>query len=251
MVSTIIPVYNGQRFLAEALQSVLSQNYKPVEIIVVDDGSTDDTAVLTKRFGTKIRYIYQENAGPAAARNHGISLANGEVTAFLDVDDLWSPTKLQTQVRYLVDHPETDIVQGLIQKMQWVNPGEKGRLNFEAVDTPYYFINIGSAVYRSRVFDSVGLFDEKMWENEDTDWYFRAWELNIRKVVLDEVSLYYRIHDANMILSQNLVFYGVPRLLKAHIDRMRASREAPLHSFSDLSSYIGWKQDRTHIVSAG
>ena len=94
MISCIVPVYNGERYLAETLQSILGQRVGPLEVIVVDDGSTDGTAGVARRFGSAIRVLHQTNAGPAAARNLGLSEARGDFVAFLDADDLWKPDKL-------------------------------------------------------------------------------------------------------------------------------------------------------------
>jgi len=99
VVSVIIPTYNRAHFLAEAINSVLEQTYKNYEIIVIDDGSTDGTSEIVKQFGNKIRYFYQENRGPSAARNTGIKNAIGDLVAFIDSDDVWLPEKLSLQVK--------------------------------------------------------------------------------------------------------------------------------------------------------
>src|SRR5688500_924354 len=105
LVSVIIPVYNGARFLRAALESVFAQTYRPIEVIVVDDGSADDSGVIAQSF-PEVRYIRQENQGVAAARNNAIEAARGEFFAFLDQDDLWTPEKLRLQIEHLLDHPE-------------------------------------------------------------------------------------------------------------------------------------------------
>ena len=98
LLSVIMPVYNGAEFLAEAVASIVAQAYQPLEIIVVDDGSTDETATIVQSLGGEIRYLYQFNQGPAAARNAGLALAQGDLIAFLDVDDLWPADKLAQQM---------------------------------------------------------------------------------------------------------------------------------------------------------
>ena len=105
-ISVVIPAYNHGRFLREAIDSVLAQTYAPLEIIVVDDGSTDDTEQIVRSYGDRVRYIRQQNAGVGAARNNGIANARGEYVAFLDSDDLWLPEKLAVQVEYMRRHPE-------------------------------------------------------------------------------------------------------------------------------------------------
>ena len=223
LVSVIMPVYNGERFLAEALRSVLAQDYQPLEIVVVDDGSTDGTRAIAAQFGAMVRYVYQTRGGPAAARNTGLQLAQGEVVAFLDVDDAWPAGKLRRQVGYLVAHPEVDIVQGLIVQQQW-DPGAPGPdLVFEDVSEPYQFVNLGSAVYRRVLFETVGLFDEALAENEDTDWTMRAWEQGVPKIVQDQVALFYRRHDQNLTNTTLAPQLKMTRLFKRHLDRLRRS----------------------------
>src|SRR3989441_12309052 len=109
-VSVVIPVYNGERYLADAIQSVRDQTYQNFEVIVVDDGSTDGSAEVAQSFGEAIRYVHQANGGVCKARNTGMAVARGGYLAFLDQDDLWLPDKLATQVAYLDSHPEVGAV---------------------------------------------------------------------------------------------------------------------------------------------
>ena len=97
LISCIVPVFNGERYLAEALDSILAQTWRPLEVIVVDDGSTDGTAHIAAGYGAEVSYIHQANAGPAAARNRGLDAARGEFIAFLDADDLWHKDKLSAR----------------------------------------------------------------------------------------------------------------------------------------------------------
>ena len=103
-VSVIIPSYNCEPFLAEAIESVFAQTYRPKEVIVVDDGSTDQTAAIARSY-KEVQYIYQANQGPAIARNNGIATARGDFIAFIDHDDMWLPNKLEVQIEYLLEHP--------------------------------------------------------------------------------------------------------------------------------------------------
>jgi glycosyltransferase involved in cell wall biosynthesis len=188
LVSVVIPVFNGERFLREAVQSVLDQKYSPVEIIVVDDGSTDGSATVARSLET-VRYLYQTNQGPAAARNRGIEQAKGSLIAFADADDLWPSGKLDRQLPYLISDPEIDIVLGRIQQV----------LLSETVDGPTqatefgetgFSVNLGSAVIRTSVFEHVGLFDETMRYSEDVDWFMRARESGAAIVTIDAVTLF-------------------------------------------------------------
>ncbi|MDZ8188157.1 MAG: glycosyltransferase [Nostoc sp. ChiSLP02] len=240
-ISVILPVYNGERFLVQAIENIQGQNYQPLEIIVVDDGSTDRTAEIAKEFEDNIHYIYQPNQGPSSARNRGIKSARGEAIAFLDVDDLWEEGVLAEFADYLVANPEVDIVQGLIQQMQIENlPSENDSYQFKPVFQPYQFINLGSAIYRRSVFDRVGLLDPKLHDNEDTDWFMRAWENDICKVVIPKLMLYYRKHDRNMTLHQkDLVHFGMLKIYKRRIDRMRAQGKEKHTSSVSWYSYYG------------
>jgi len=109
-VSVIIPTYNRAQMLVECLESVISQTFTDYEVIVIDDGSTDDTGELVKPYLDRIEYIKHENKGNAAARNSGLDIARGELIAFLDSDDLWLPGKLEREVDYLDGHPDVDMV---------------------------------------------------------------------------------------------------------------------------------------------
>ena len=106
--SVIIPVYNGERFIGATIQSVLAQTYKAAEIIIVDDGSSDDTAAVVEQYSSQIAisYVRQQNKGPSAARNHAVSLARGDWIAFLDADDLWYSNKLQIHRDYIMNYPD-------------------------------------------------------------------------------------------------------------------------------------------------
>lgn len=109
-VSVIIPSYNCARYLGRAIDSAREQTYKDYEIVLVDDGSTDDTKNVVMQYGQKVTYLYQQNQGLSAARNQGISKASGELLAYLDADDMWYPEKLERQVGFLDAHPECGIV---------------------------------------------------------------------------------------------------------------------------------------------
>ena len=108
LVSVIIPVYNGDAFLTETIESVLKQTYLNFEIIVIDDGSTDKSSEICQSFGNSVSYFYQNNCGAGETRNNGFKKSNGDLIAFLDMDDYWLPTKLEKQVAVLKDKPELD-----------------------------------------------------------------------------------------------------------------------------------------------
>lgn len=217
LVSVVIPVFNGERFLREAVESVLAQKYSPLEIIMVDDGSTDGTADVARSLPETVRYLHQSNQGPAAARNRGIEHAQGSLIAFADADDLWPEDKLALQLPYLMRDPAAEIVMGRIQQ---VLLSETGAENFAE---PAFSVNLGSAIIRKSVFERVGLFDETMRYSEDVDWFMRAREGRAAIVTIDAVTLLYRQHDQNMTRGKSTSELNVLKALKRSLDRRRES----------------------------
>jgi glycosyltransferase involved in cell wall biosynthesis len=217
LVSVVIPVFNGERFLREAVESVLAQKYAPLEIIMVDDGSTDGTADVARSLPETVRYLHQSNQGPAAARNRGIEHAQGSLIAFADADDLWPEDKLALQLPYLMRDPAAEIVMGRIQQ---VLLSETGAENFAE---PAFSVNLGSAIIRKSVFERVGLFDETMRYSEDVDWFMRAREGGAAIVTIDAVTLLYRQHDQNMTRGKSTSELNVLKALKRSLDRRRKS----------------------------
>jgi glycosyltransferase involved in cell wall biosynthesis len=215
LVSVIIPVFNGERFLREAVESVLAQKYSPVEIIIVDDGSTDGTATVARSFPETVRYLHQTNHGPAAARNRGIEQAQGDLIAFADTDDLWPSHKLELQLPYLIRDSKIDIVLGRIQQVLLSETQAK------EIGDPAFSVNLGSAVIRKSCFERVGLFDETMRYSEDVDWFMRAREGAAAIMTTDAVTLFYRQHEQNMTRGKSTSELNVLKALKKSLDRRR------------------------------
>jgi glycosyltransferase involved in cell wall biosynthesis len=210
LVSAIIPVYNGARYLADAIESVLAQSYRPVELIVVDDGSTDDSATVARRF-SDARLILQENRGVAAARNRGVAESRGEFIAFLDQDDRWTPDKLSLQVARLRANPALGYI--LAHQRVFLEPGlapPPWLREIHLEGDPVGFLP-GTLVIRREVFDKVGEFNEAIRSASDTDWFFRAKTLGVAMEILPETLLIRRIHGANQ---SREVAHGQAELLK-------------------------------------
>ena len=226
LVSVVIPVFNGEKLLREAVESVreavhvLDQKYSPVEIIIVDDGSTDGTAGVAQSFTDAVRYVHQTNQGPAAARNRGIEQAQGNLIAFADADDLWPANKLELQLPYLLRDSATDIVLGRIQQVLLSETGS-GQTQAQEFAEPAFSVNLGSAVIRKSVFERVGLFDETMRYSEDVDWFMRAREAGVAIVTIDAVTLFYRQHEQNMTRGKSTSELNVLKALKKSLDRRR------------------------------
>jgi glycosyltransferase involved in cell wall biosynthesis len=216
-------VYNGEAYLAGAIESVIQQDYEPIEILVIDDGSTDKTAEIAQSYRDKIRYYCQSNQGPSAARNRGLSLAEGDVITFLDADDLWPRYKLKIQVGYLQARPDLEMVQGLIQRQKLVrNPREEGKQDF--VDEwlhPYMNVLLGSMVFRKSAIKKIGCFDATLQISQDTDFWLRVRELGIPFVVLTNLSLLYSLHDNNLTKGKDIKSIEFIQALKRSLDRRR------------------------------
>ena len=182
MISVIIPTYNRACFLSETIQSVLDQDYfhdnakdTRFELLVIDDGSTDETAEIVRFFGEKVNYFYQPHQGVSAARNQGLRLTSGNFVAFLDSDDLWKPNKIRTQMSFMDAFRKTMVCyteEVWIRNGILVNPKKKHQKYsgwiFDKV-LPLCLLSLSSALFRREVFDVIGDFDEKMPACEDYD----------------------------------------------------------------------------------
>ena len=240
LVSVIVPCYNAARFLPDAIASVRAQNYEPLEILVVDDGSTDATPQTVAALGADIRYFRQENSGPAAARNRGLRDARGELIGFADADDQWPDGKLELQVGRLVEDPVVDIVSGRIRYIEL--PGaEKLDLPFEGPDHSVAHIHLGAGLYHRRVFDVVGLLDETLRISEDFDWFLRAREAGLKIVILREVTLLYRLHESNMTRELKARDLMLTRVLHDSLARRRqkSGKAEELATWSSLDEKRG------------
>ncbi|MBO8173074.1 MAG: glycosyltransferase [Bacillaceae bacterium] len=183
-VSVIIPTYNRARFIEDAIQSVLNQTYKDYEIIVVDDGSTDDTKDRVIKFGDKVRYIYQENQGPSAARNTGIRYARGEYIAFLDSDDRFLPDKLRKQMKYIRRHPTCRFLYSWFYKIKLKKHRtvkklikskkckDREQLRYSLL-TRQFTIRTSTVLVKKSCFKKVGMFNEDYLYSQDWDMWLR------------------------------------------------------------------------------
>ena len=219
-VSVIIPAYNCERFIAEAVESVRRQDHRPIEIIVVDDGSTDGTSAHVKNLGKDIRYVHQSNRGPAAARNRGIEMAKGEVFTFLDADDYWPENKLEIQLAHLRKYPRIEVVLGRIQFTGSLTEADM-KIRFEGPDNTMVNINLGSGIFKRAVFEKVGIFDESLRHFEDHDWFLRAREKDVSMVILENITLYYRRHENSMSSRKSEDDPTMIQILKKSLDRRR------------------------------
>ncbi len=199
-VSVIIPTYNRAFYLEKAIQSVLDQSYPDFDVIVVDDGSTDNTAEVVRKF-KGVMLIQQQNLGVAVARNTGIHRTRGKYVAFLDDDDLWLPGKLEKQVAYMEDHPATGMVYSAYQTIDSHDTvtGEVTHVVSGQVWHDFMFgvpIAPPTVMVRREVLDTVGVFDKSLRLGEDLDLWIRiARRYPIHG--MKEPLVQYRIHNSN------------------------------------------------------
>lgn len=220
-VSVVIPTYNSARFLGEALDSVTAQSFRDLEIIVVDDGSTDDTPALLARYGEQITRLRQAQSGPAAARNAGLAAARGEFVAFLDADNFWVPTKLERQLPRFRGRPQLGLVfsdavtfdaQG-VRSDSWLaeRPGQ-GNWTFERLLSDN-FICTSTVVARRECFARVGGFDPELRSVEDREMWLRIaaeYELDC----VPEPLAWWRFHEANLMWDRETALTCLVRVLR-------------------------------------
>jgi glycosyltransferase involved in cell wall biosynthesis len=221
-LSVIIPVHNAGDRLGSAIESIHAQRYPgPLQIVVVDDGSTDDTPAVIAALGDTIVSVRQRNAGPSSARNTGLALADGALLSFLDADDQWPTDKLALQVGALTEDPHLDVVLGRISYVE----GPGGQIPEMAYEDEQIRsisnVHLGSGVYRRSSFDRVGGFDPSLRFSEDHDWFLRARELGLTIRILDHVTLLYLLHDKNMTRERPATDMSITTVLKQSLDRRR------------------------------
>jgi glycosyltransferase involved in cell wall biosynthesis len=192
LVSVIMPAYNAAEHIAEALESALAQDWRPLEIVVVDDGSTDDTAAIVARYPDVV-YVRQENQGPSAARNAAAEHSSGEFVANFDSDDLLPTTRVSDQAGFLLAHPEVGAVFG---RQEWMNAPD-----WMARDTVYGDVDgipLSSVMFRRNVFFDLGGYDTSFVHGEDMDLLVRMRERGIAYHVIPEIVLYRRYQASSL-----------------------------------------------------
>jgi len=216
--SVIIPAWNAADTLNQALDSIQSQGVANLDVVVIDDGSEDDTARVAATHDLKPRVVRRENGGPPAARNLGLDHAEGDWIAFLDVDDLWPEGSLALRIKTLEDHPEKKLV--------------VGRTHFEQHDEratppgPWTSPNLGSGLYRRELFDEIGRFEVSLRYLDDVDWFWRVREAEILCCTLDEVTLIYRRHGKGLTSGKTWAEMGLHEVIRRSLIRRRKSGRA-------------------------
>ncbi len=224
MISVIIPVYNGERYLAEAIESVLAQTFRPIEIIIIDDGSTDGSANIAKRYTLPVRYYFQPNSGLGAAQNQGIFLTRGSFVAYLDSDDIWVQDKLTQQMSAFNAKSNLDMVFGHVEQFLSPELNEKSQTfpgHGEEIMPGY---STGTMLIKRDSFLRVGLFDTQWRVGDFIDWYSKAMEQGLKSLMMPDVLMKRRIHINNMGIREHKHQTDYLRILKTSLDRRRKKK---------------------------
>lgn len=228
-VSVVVPAYNSENYIAEAIQSILDQNYPNTEILVINDGSTDNTMQVLQAFDGQVKVIEQVNSGSAVARSNGMQHSTGDYIAFLDSDDIWLPNKLESQVNFLESHAEFGMVfsnwscwtpddQGVFHRRNFSQDKKEdarpmsGWLFGQLIDDCIVWTS--TVLMRREVFENIGQFDSTLRRGQDYDYWLRAsTKYKIHK--LDDIHAVYRIHDASVTRTPKPVNYEYIVISKA------------------------------------
>ena len=209
--------------MREAIDSVFAQTYRPSEIIIVDDGSTDNTAAVIRSYGDRVCCLRQNNQGPVSARILGLGAARGEFIAFLDADDLWHKEKLERQMARFYARPELDYCVTHVQNF-WIAEmhAEAEKYQQHRISQPLPGYVTGTLLARRATFDKVGPFNPDLGHGDSTDWFLRAAEVGAVMELLPDVLLFRRLHQENRsrVLAERSRSEFL-RLLKLSLDRKR------------------------------
>ena len=223
-VGVVLAVHNGEAFLREALDSIAAQTVQPIDVVAVDDGSTDESVAMLRAFG--IQTLRTDNAGQAVTRDRGIAAVRGDLVAFLDQDDRWLPDKLAQQVSRLAAEPDLDFVGALstvfldagTERPQWWKPlWDRG--------VPEPSLLPSATLYRRSAFERVGGFaTDAVRVSEDIAWTARAQDLGLRRAIVEKVLVQRRIHGHNTSGDQEARVREHLSILRQSLARKRAAR---------------------------
>jgi glycosyltransferase involved in cell wall biosynthesis len=245
-VTIVMPAYNAARYLPTAIDSVIHQSYSDWELIVIDDGSTDETkSVATSyvpRTSGRLRYLYQSNRGPAAARNAGLQATTGEFIATLDADDVWLPMRLERGISVMDRSPQVGLVHSLVARIN-VEGNVVGSFNFPSkhqagkialnIYTRRANILSPTVLFRRQCIDTVGLFDEAFRGTEDRDLWFRIAE-RYEIAYIDEILALYRSSPGSVASDSGLAVQTKLSFARKHLERRACSRFSWLRALGQI-----------------
>jgi glycosyltransferase involved in cell wall biosynthesis len=222
IISAIIPVYNCERYLAEAIESVLNQSYSPHEVIVIDDGSDDGSEQVARQFGSLVRYERQPHSGIGAARNLGASLAKGMFLALLDADDVWVKDKSARQMAAFDADPTLHMVAGQVRHFHSPELDQSivKKIHCPTKLMPGYLVG---ALIKRDFFERVGPFETNWVIGEAMSGYMRATEMDLHLLTLPDLVMWRRLHGANQTFRNRDRLAEYAQILKASLDRRRAN----------------------------
>ena len=215
-ISTIIPAYNAAAYLRDAINSVLAQE-RPVELVVVNDGSTDETAAIIESYGHRLQAIHQKQLGLGVARNRGLEACRGGLVAFLDADDCWTRDKISLQARVLEQQNDLDMVFGHCTEFS----SSSSDSSWVVRTQPFPAISACAMLARRSLFNRIGGFSESRNIGEFIDWYSRALTSGAKACMLKDVVFHRRVHDANMTRTASNRSGQYLGVLRSHLQRQR------------------------------
>ncbi|MDF5707842.1 MAG: glycosyltransferase family 2 protein [Nostoc sp. S4] len=257
-VSIIIPAYNAMTYLPETLKSILFQTFTDFEVLIINDGSTDNIVQWASELpDPRVRLIVQENQGVATARNTGIERAKGKYIAFLDADDLWEPTKLEKQVHYLKNHPEVGLLHTSMMLIDFqgnslgriITSNAEGNALKKLLEKNT--IVTSSVIVRSYCLQKVGKFNSNLRSSEDWDMWIRI-ATNYPLAVIKEPLVYYRQHNNNMTKNWQILEQDLVTIENLFQSLQRELLYLKNRSYGYASIYLAWKAlhngDRQHAT---
>jgi len=220
-IDVVIPCYNASAYLAEAIESVISQNLDGIRILFIDDGSTDQSVPVARSFGSIVHIHSKVNGGIASARNSGIDLSTAPWLAFLDADDVWTPNSLEARFLAFIRNPNADLVYGQMEQFHSpeMNHVDRSRLPIDLSQSAARFA--GTLLARAKAFKRVGSFNCSFAIGEMIDWVARSESAGLVTEQLEKVVLRRRIHGNNTTLRHASDRRSYIRALKSALDQKR------------------------------
>ena len=227
LVSVIIPLFNAEQYIKQALDSIMVQTYKNVEIIVVDDCSTDNSLDIVSNY-EKVKIIKSEqHRYPSYARNLGLRESQGELIAFLDADDFWVvEEKLELQVGILLKKKDVDGVYGKFKNFFETNKTIPPFIKDKYLDEKFgTIINLGTLVIKKSSFDKIGFFSEEIHYGEDLDWFIRAKDAGLKLIFYPMVFMHRRLHNKNLSYEAHSDKKNLLQIFHQSIERKRKGKK--------------------------